>query len=105
MLDLVKLNPQFSALCRQAIATWGTHAQVDMVIEECAELIHVLQKFKRDQATENNVIFEAIDVRLMLAQLEFIMAPASDLWERAATFKIEKLRQKLADVQPQGVPP
>lgn len=103
MLDLVKLNPQFPEYCRQAIAIWGPQAQLDMVIEECAELIDVLQKFRRSRAGTQDVILEAVDVRLMLAQLELILFPAPGVWETAATRQIEHLREKLkAASQPQG---
>lgn len=59
-------------LYRKAIQTWGTLAQIDKAVEECAELIQALQKRKLDVAPSfiDDVLEEMADVEIMLEQLK-----------------------------------
>ncbi len=43
-------------ICVDAIMTFGTTSQIDMAIEECAELINALQKRKRGRASKEDII-------------------------------------------------
>lgn len=94
MLDLTKVNPRFPDYCYDAVRQWGKAAQIDMVVEECAKLIDALQKFKRRRLVESAVISEAVDVRIMLTQLEIIFSDP-ETWRGCAENKIEHLREKL----------
>lgn len=65
----------------RAIALWGVDAQLDMVIEEMAELTHAILKFKRSGPTDmdlkeaiDKIAEEQADVRIMLDQLYTIMS-------------------------------
>jgi NTP pyrophosphatase (non-canonical NTP hydrolase) len=55
-------------LAADALRLWGHTAQIDMMIEECGELIVALQHFKRGRATNIEVASEIADVTLMLDQ-------------------------------------
>lgn len=63
---------------KRAVEMWGTEAQSDVMVEECAELIFAIQKMKRSGTSQqmvnryNNVCEEIADVRLMLNQMEYI---------------------------------
>lgn len=66
------------ALLDRAITTYGASAQMDMAVEEMAELTKALCKIKRAQAgcevtaAIGNVIEEMADVQIMLDQLRII---------------------------------
>ena len=53
---------------------YGVAKQLDMCIEECAELIQAISKFKRKESNETvkNLIEEMADVSIMLSQLSII---------------------------------
>jgi hypothetical protein len=65
-------------LFKQAFETWGKSAQIDMMIEECSELIKALCKFKRNHnpsdtaALINDVCEEIADVKIMTGQMRYI---------------------------------
>ena len=56
---------------RKAWLKWGEYAQLDMVIEECAELTKAIQKWKRKQSSENYAKMqeETADVEIMIEQM------------------------------------
>lgn len=65
-------------LIKEAVKTWGIDSQIDLVIEEMAELIQALIKLRRsydkdDKTKEDayvNVCEEIADVKLMIEQME-----------------------------------
>ena len=65
-------------LYKEAIKKWGEISQLDMVVEECAELIKSIQKLKRmDYNGRGNHILssvaeEVVDVSIMLEQMNLI---------------------------------
>ncbi len=82
-------------LTRLALKAWGVESQLDMVIEECAELIDAIQKWRRKRVDSLKVLEEGVDVELCVEQLKLILnAPA--LWENIKKDKLERL-QKLLD--------
>ncbi len=60
---------------RKAAALWGD-LQLEMVIEECAELITALQHLKRGRASIAEVAEECADVTIMMEQLRLELGPA-----------------------------
>lgn len=84
----------------KAISTWGTAAQIDMAIEECAELILALQKNKRFFGTYevDDVIEEMADVEIMLEQLKVIYDykyAGISKFERLKEYKLKRLKKRL----------
>lgn len=75
-----------------AITTWGDEAQIDMAIEEMAELTTALLHARRNR--EANVAEEIADVRIMIAQLEIIFKNGDDV-ERIRKEKIDRLARRL----------
>ncbi len=63
-------NISSDVVYRNAIMTYGEIAQIDVAIEEMAELIQALSKYKRGK--EHNVEEEIADVSIMLEQLKII---------------------------------
>ncbi len=114
------------ALLDRAITTYGAAAQMDMAVEEMAELTKALCKIKRAQAgcevtaAIGNVIEEMADVQIMLDQLRIIFQihrergrgdgrrpdharPAPIIFRSTAEaeeYKLERLKKRL-DTRPQ----
>lgn len=86
------------ALLDRAITTYGAPAQMDMAVEEMAELTKALCKIKRAQAgcevtaAIGNVIEEMADVQIMLDQLRIIFHRSTEEVEEA---KLERLKTVL----------
>lgn len=84
---------------RKAVEYWGIEAQLDMVVEECAELIQAVQKIKRhgiNPETLSNVITEIADMRIMLEQMRVIL-DHDGMWDEAYGLKIKRLKQRLEE--------
>jgi len=82
---------------KRALKKWGQQAQVNMCIEECAELIKAFQKFKRKQSISNitNVYEEIADVQIMLDQMRYLFDnEAIDIFYRRKLARLEKLLEK-----------
>jgi hypothetical protein len=92
-------------LCNQAVKKWGVFSQLDMVVEECAELIKAVQKYKRKPSdeTKRNIHEECADVLLMINQIEFMdilrIKPTSvkELIDHEMRLKIARLEQRLSE--------
>lgn len=86
------------ALLTRAILTYGEPAQIDMAIEEMAELTKALCKIKRAQAgcevtaAIGNAVEEMADVQIMLDQLRIIFHRSTEKIEEA---KLEQLKNRL----------
>jgi NTP pyrophosphatase (non-canonical NTP hydrolase) len=78
---------------RAALDKWGTEAQFDQMVEECAEMITVLKHYRRGRVGEAEVIAELADVTLMVGQLTFIFG--EDRVQQAVQDKILKVRKLL----------
>lgn len=47
----------------------GFHKQASMLVEECAELIDVMMKMRRNRRNDNDLLSELADVRIMVDQI------------------------------------
>ena len=88
-------------LYQQAVKEWGTESQLDMVIEECAELIDAIQKWRRHRVESVKVLEEAVDVELCLEQLK-LMLDAPVLFENIRIEKLGRLEKLLIHQQRSG---
>ena len=86
------------ALLDRAITTYGAPAQMDMAVEEMAELTKALCKVKRvscaaeAKAALENAVEEMADVQIMLDQLRIIFHRSTEEVEEA---KLERLKNRL----------
>ena len=86
------------ALLDRAITTYGAPAQMDMAVEEMAELTKAICKVKRAScaaeaaAALENAVEEMADVRIMLDQLRIIFHRSTEEAEEA---KLERLKNRL----------
>lgn len=92
-----ELKERFNELNRLAVVVWGEKAQLDMVIEECGELIVALSHKRRRRVSWSKVVEEAVDVTIMLGQLEHIlMTPISqDEINKMFRLKLRRMEMKL----------
>ena len=101
-----------NSILKDAIAKYGELNQMDMVIEECAELIQAINKLKRSGGINNlgvrhpspnttieysqlfyELCSEVADVKIMLAQMELMLSKeAIDL---SVERKINRLKNKI----------
>ena len=86
------------ALLDRAITTYGAPAQMDMAVEEMAELTKALCKVKRvscaaeAKAVLENAVEEMADVQIMLDQLRSIFGRST---AEAEEYKLERLKKRL----------
>jgi len=82
---------KYHKLFKDAVDKWGVDAQLNMVIEECAELIQAVTKVKRheNEKTIDNLIEEAADVEIMLSQLNIMYMCGQKVYLK----KLEKMKR------------
>lgn len=85
----------YSEILKEAVDTFGVSSQIDMAIEECAELIDALMKYRRGRVGAQDVITEIADVQIMCSQLEFIFGGESKIVDAERMRKIDRLRSRL----------
>ena len=88
---------------QEAVAAYGTHAQVDMAIEEMSELTKALCKERRCGLGQGsraqahaNIIEEIADVIIMLAQLLIIFDKDREI-QKETDYKLNRLAERLSD--------
>ena len=86
------------ALLDRAITAYGAPAQMDMAVEEMAELTKALCKVKRvscaaeAKAALENAVEEMADVQIMLDQLRILFGRST---AEAEEYKLERLKKRL----------
>ena len=83
-------------ILKDAIKVFGVPAQSDMCVEECAELIQALNKYRRKPSddTRENVLEEIADVQIMIDQMKI----AFDTEERVRLYdgiKVDRLERRI----------
>ena len=91
-------------LMSMALEQRGIDSQLNMVIEECAELIDAIQKWRRERIDWVQVLEEAVDVELCVEQLKMILN-APTLFENMRKEKLERLEKLLSREGKLRLPP
>jgi len=80
-----------------ALDKWGLNAQVGQTIEECAELIVVLQKYinRTECPAIDKIVDEIADVEIMLGQMRLALGIDDNLIAERIAQKFERLNQYL----------
>jgi len=80
------MKPEY--LCEMAIAEWGSDMQMDLFVEECAEAIKAVCKFRRYGKPQDllNMAEEVADVEIMCESMRLIVGS-----EKVDKYKEEKL--------------
>lgn len=95
--DRESLEDRQREIFERALDTWGEQAQMDMAVEECAELQAELARYWRGRSDEEDIIEEVADVAIMVRQLSLIFGP--DRVHDEAMRKIERLETRLDDAE------
>ena len=80
-------------LYNDAINKWGEDAQVNMMYEECGELITAISQFKRGRTSHHDVMTELADVSIMVEQIATMMNYED--FEKEKDRKLMRLRERL----------
>ena len=83
------------AILETAVNEFGVVSQLNVAVEECAELIDAIMKHRRGRIGINEVITEIADVQIMCAQLEYIFGGTSKIVEMERARKMDRLRGRL----------
>lgn len=81
------------AICEDALDTFGIEHQVDKCIEECAELINALEKYRRGRALPPEVVTEIADVLITCAQMSIVFGREAVVHEQAR--KLKRLEKRI----------
>lgn len=92
----IELNTQEvrNIVYKRAFDQNGERTQLDMVQEECAELIQVVSKVKRGLIDRDNLIEECADVMVMIEQLEMHFGIGLEV-KQAMAYKVARLSEDL----------
>lgn len=90
-------------LYKKALREWGNDSQINLAVEECAELIKVLMKHGRDLngSTLDEILEELADVEIMVEQMKLIFdykehsALKMSVFEFIKKRKLERLEKRL----------
>ena len=88
------------SIMQSALDRWGLNAQIGQAVEECAELIVILQKYMNrmpQPETADHILDEIADVEMMLAQIRLALSIDDDVLRKKIESKFELLSQYLAD--------
>ena len=86
-----------AAVLRQAIETYGVDNQLNVAIEEFAELIKEICKDKRYGNNEAAIIEEMADCYIMLQQLQMIFGISDTIIADAMAKKVKRLKRRLEE--------
>ena len=93
---------------KQIADYYGWDAQSNMLIEECAELIQAVNKYKRANGSGqpmaeyhsslvfDNLIEEIADVEIMLEQIKHLLKVPEEEIHTTKVFKIIRTKEKMA---------
>jgi len=76
----------------EAVKKWGHNMQIDMLVEECAELIAAVNRLKRKRTDLLPLLEEIADVEIMLGQMRCIFDP--ELIETVKRKKLTRLAER-----------
>ncbi len=79
-----------------AMDKYGREKQIDMLIEECGELIVSLQHLKRGRVTWTDVASEMADVSIMIEQMNTIDC-VDEAYDRFVDEKLKRLETRLKE--------
>ena len=93
----VEYDKEFEEIAETALRKWGYRAQIQMMCEECAELITVLLKRNRNVggSTIQEIIEELVDVEIMLGQMKNIYGINQKIWANTKEDKLSRLKERL----------
>jgi len=96
-------------LLEQMIQKYGESKQLDIVIEECSELIKAISKYKRENNREDipsrirAIAEEEADIRIMLEQIDIMMLKHDPEYTKKVNCEMirkeQRIRNMLLDIK------
>ena len=84
-------------LYKRVYKRWGLSLEIDMIVEECAELIVAISHWKRGRAQEGAIAEEIADVEIMCEQLRYIFGNEEiDAWKKV---KLTRLEERIKQIE------
>ena len=74
---------------------YGYEAQSNQLVEECAELIQAVNKYRRVETGLGQPVAEIADVELMLEQVKYLLQIPEDELLAVKTFKVNRTRERM----------
>ena len=93
---------EMRGVLKRAIETYGAEAQLNVAIEEFAELTKEICKHKRYMDNTKAIIEEMADCYIMLEQMQMIFGLGSTVINDAMNKKIKRLKRRLDTITPQN---
>lgn len=94
------VNSERDKVFKQCLHTYGADPQIDMTLEEMAELSKALLKNRRsggsDPKCRDNIVDELADVRIMVRQME-ILFQCEDEVESRIDYKVQRQARRLKE--------
>lgn len=87
------MNQAQIEFCEEAVKKFGADKQKDKCIEECAELIDALIKNRNGRCSDDDVISEIADVRIMVEQMTIIYGRVKV--NEKIKFKLQRLLSRI----------
>lgn len=80
-------------LYKKAVMKWGDRAQIDMMIEEMAELTKAFCKWRRSPEDKqlSNIYEELVDVEIMLEQMKYVFTDDVQFLKKEKLSRLSKL--------------
>jgi NTP pyrophosphatase (non-canonical NTP hydrolase) len=94
-----------SQLLRCAVHTWGEKLQVDMAIEEMAELTKALLKLRRTGGDDEKIRTALENIREEMADVNIMMAQMAIIYGDTETEELAKLCRLSMTLEKAGVNP
>ena len=94
---MTELSAKQNKVVIDAINTYGQVPQMDMIVEECSELIQAIQKYKRNPCEDNRkaIVDELADVSIMCKSGDNMFSRYGDEIKERIEFKIDRLQDRL----------
>ena len=99
IIEKIKKGKKVKELLNKAIDTYGIEEQLLQTVEECAELIQAINKWRRSKDLESTkdpvepLAEETADVIIMLEQIKIMVGePKINWW---IDFKLQRLAERL----------
>lgn len=89
-IDVILDETQTDERLKKIANHYGLDSQLDILLEECGELIQAVSKYKRTGSS--NIVEELADVEIMISQIKFLMTIPSQQIEE---MKEQKIRRQL----------
>ena len=87
----LNLQDRLGGLCIRALGKWGEESQLEMAVEECAELIVSIKHLRRGRVGVVTMLEEAADTYITVSQLRLLAPTAVDQLVGEKLDRLEKL--------------